>query len=522
MQPEKVDFLVIGSGIAGLSFALKAARHGKVMVITKADEDESNTKYAQGGIAVVTDSDDSFEKHIQDTLTAGDGLCNEEVVKMVVSEAPARIRDIINWGTSFDKTESGTYDLAKEGGHSESRILHHKDVTGLEIERNLLKQIHANPNIELHSHYFAVDIITQHHLGEEVTRRRPDTKCYGAYVLNMSTNLIETILSKVTLMATGGAGNAYMATTNPRIATGDGVAMAYRAKATIENMEFVQFHPTALYNPGDRPNFLISEAVRGFGGILKTKSGVEFMDKYDSRKSLAPRDIVARSIDRELKKSGDEYVYLDCKHLNAEDFIKHFPNIHQKCLSIGIDFRKGMIPVVPAAHYNCGGIAVNKHAQSTINYLYAMGECSFTGLHGANRLASNSLLEAAVYSHNAFLHSRDLIDNIAYADGVPEWDDEGTKQQNENILITQNQRELQAIMSNYVGIVRSNERLSRALHRLSIIYEESEMLYKKTNISPPVCELRNLINVSYLMVKGAMNRKENKGLHYNLDLQTTE
>ena len=353
MTPVKTDFLVIGSGIAGLSYALKAAAYGKVMVITKADEDESNTKYAQGGIATVTDPADSFEKHVSDTLIAGDGLCNEGVVRMVIREGPDRIRDIIEWGADFDKKPSGEFDLAMEGGHSESRILHYKDITGLEIERKLLQKIHSHPNIRLFTHYFAVEIITQHHLHSKNEESVPE--CFGAYVLNVQTGTVETILSKVTLLATGGAGNVYRNTTNPRIATGDGVAMVHRAHGKTSGMEFIQFHPTALYHPGDRPSFLISEAVRGFGGILKTADGKTFMERYDQRLSLAPRDIVARAIDNEMKVRGDTYVYLDCRHCDAEKFTNHFPNIHQKCLQYGIDFRKDMIPVVPAAHYTCGG-----------------------------------------------------------------------------------------------------------------------------------------------------------------------
>ncbi len=517
MEQKKVDFLVIGSGIAGLNYALKAAEFGTVMIITKANEDESNTKYAQGGIAAVTDPDDSFEKHVQDTLIAGDGLCDEAVVRMVISEGPERINDIIEWGADFDKKPSGEYDLAKEGGHSESRILHFKDITGLEIERKLLQKIHTHPNIELHTHYFAVDIITQHHLGLLVTKDSPDIKCFGIYALNLKSGKVETILSKITLMATGGAGNVYANTTNPKIATGDGIAMVYRAKGRVRGMEFIQFHPTALYHPGDRPNFLISEAVRGFGGILKTKDGKEFMQNYDKRLSLAPRDIVARAIDNEMKIRGDDFVYLDCTHLDEKGFLNHFPNINNKCISIGIDFRKDMIPVVPAAHYTCGGITVNMQARTTIDYLYAAGECSSTGLHGANRLASNSLLEAAVYAYRAFTDAVERVHDISFQTNVPEWNPDGTHQPDEMILITHNLEELQKMMSNYVGIVRTNIRLKRAFDRLEMIYFETEELYKKTVVSAPLMELRNLVNVAYLIVKQAMERTENRGLHYNAD-----
>ncbi len=517
MAQKKVDFLVVGSGIAGLNFALKAAEHGTVMIVTKADEDESNTKYAQGGIAAVIDPDDSFEKHVKDTLIAGDGLCDEAVVRMVIKEGPERINDIIEWGASFDKMPSGEFDLAKEGGHSESRILHFKDITGLEIERKLLQQIHTHPNIELFTHYFAIDLITQHHLGEMVTKDSDDITCYGMYVLNLKSGVIETVLSKIILMATGGAGNVYYNTTNPKIATGDGIAMVYRAKGKVNGMEFIQFHPTALYHTGDRPSFLISEAVRGFGGILKTKNGEEFMQNYDSRLSLAPRDIVARAIDNEMKVRGDEFVYLDCRHLDPEAFINHFPNIHNKCLTIGIDFRKQMIPVVPAAHYLCGGVVVDMSARTSIRNLYAAGECSSTGLHGANRLASNSLLEAAVYAHRAFEHCIEAVKTINFRNDIPEWNAEGARQPDEMVLITHNLNELQTVMSNYVGIVRTNIRLKRAFDRLEIIYAETESLYQKTIVSAPLMELRNLINVAYLIVKMAMARKENRGLHYNAD-----
>lgn len=514
---KKIDFLIIGSGIAGLSYALKVAAYGKVCMITKATEDESNTKYAQGGIAAVMHGLDSYQKHIEDTLIAGDGLCDEDVVRMVVTESTERINELIAWGTQFDKTANGEYDLAKEGGHSEHRILHHKDNTGFEIERALLAAVHQHSNIEILDHYFAIDILTQHHLGIEVNSRTPDIECYGAYVLNLRTNIIETILAKTILMATGGAGNVYSTTTNPPVATGDGVAMVYRAKGRVEGMEFYQFHPTSLYNPGETPSFLISEAVRGFGGILKTIDGKEFMQKYDPRKSLAPRDIVARAIDNEMKIRGDDFVYLDCRHLNKEEVIKHFPNIYQKCLSLGIDMMRDYIPVVPAAHYMCGGIKVNKAGKSSIKNLYAIGECSSTGLHGANRLASNSLLEAVVYAHHAAIDSIETTKTTEFCKGIPDWDAEGTHHPEEMVLLIQSLREVQAIMTNYVGIVRSDIRLQRAFDRLEIIYKENEALYLKTTISPKLCELRNLINVAYIIIKHARNRQESIGLHYTVN-----
>ncbi len=518
---RRIDFLIIGSGIAGLSYALKVAQYGSVCMITKANEDESNTKYAQGGIAAVMYGPDSFEKHIQDTLIAGDGMCDEEIVRMVITESTERVNELIAWGATFDKNASGDYDLAKEGGHSEHRILHHKDNTGFEIERALLAAVHSHPNIEILDHHFAIDILTQHHLEVEVNSRTPDIECYGAYVLNLRSNKIETILAKTILMATGGAGHVYSTTTNPTIATGDGVAMVYRAKGRIEGMEFYQFHPTSLFNPEESPSFLISEAVRGFGGILKTIDGKEFMQKYDERKSLAPRDIVARAIDNEMKTRGDDYVYLDCRHLNKEELVKHFPNIYQKCLTLGIDITEDYIPVVPAAHYMCGGIKVDQKGRSSINKLYAIGECSSTGLHGANRLASNSLLEALVYAHQAAMDAIEKINSTRFCESIPDWDAEGTAHPEEMVLLTQSLREVQAIMTNYVGIVRSDIRLQRAFDRLEILYKENEALYLKTIISPKLCELRNLINVAYIIIKHARKRKESRGLHYNVNYPKT-
>ncbi len=514
---EHVDFLVVGSGIAGLNFALKAAKHGKVLIVTKVNADESNTKYAQGGVAVVVDKEDSFDKHIEDTLIAGDGLCNPEVVEIVVKEGPERIQEIIDYGTNFDRTNQGIFDLAKEGGHSEHRVLHYKDITGFEIERALLEQIEKDPNIQVLTHYFAIELITQHHLGQFVDKSSSDITCYGIYALNTKSNSVERILARVTLMATGGAGHIYATTTNPVIATGDGIAMVYRAKGRVRNMEFIQFHPTALYNPGEYPSFLISEAVRGFGGILKTREGEEFMHHYDPRKSLAPRDIVARAIDSEMKKSGDEFVYLDIRHRSKEDLLSHFPNIYAKCLSIGIDMTRDMIPVTPAAHYMCGGILVDTSGRSSIRRLYACGECSSTGLHGANRLASNSLLEATVFAHRIYLDAVEVFDKVELPGNVPEWDETDTQLLNEDILVTHNLRETQKVMSDYVGIVRSDFRLDRAMRRLGLLYEETESFYKKTKLSVKLCELRNVIQTAYIVIKSATLRKESRGLHYTTD-----
>lgn len=518
----QTDFLVIGSGIAGLTYALKVAQHcpGKtVTVLTKAQSDETNTKYAQGGIAGVMDtSHDSFEKHIEDTLIAGDGLCNKEVVEIVVKEGVQRIEEIIEWGARFDKENDGDYKLGKEGGHSEFRILHHKDVTGKEMERALLTAIAKQKNINLISHCFVIDIITQHHLGYLVTKSTPDIECYGVYVLNLVTNKIEKILSKITLLATGGNGQVYRSTTNPAIATGDGVAMVYRAKGRIENMEFIQFHPTALYEPGIRgQNFLITEAVRGDGGILRNHAGEAFMERYDKRKDLAPRDIVARAIDNEMKVAGTEHVFLDCRHFSKEKFTEHFPNIYEKCLSIGIDITKNMIPVTPAAHYSCGGIKTDEYGRTSINNLYAAGECASTGLHGANRLASNSLLEAMVFAHRSYLDAVKNIDKVSFRENIPDWKADGTNVPKEMILITQSVKEMKLLMSDYVGIVRNNERLSRAMKRLDLLYEETESLYQRTIVSPQLCELRNMITVAYLIVKCAEFRQESRGLHFNTD-----
>lgn len=517
MSKIETDFLIIGSGIGGLSFALKVADHAKVIVVTKDRLDETNTAYAQGGIAAVTYDPDTPEKHIHDTLVCGDGLCNEDVVRIVVNEAPSQIKQLISWGVKFDRKPNGQYDLAREGGHSEHRILHHKDNTGAEIQKVLSNKVRNHPNITVYENYFAVEIITQHHLGQEVKRGNPDITCFGAYVLNLKTQEVHTFLSRVTVLATGGTGNIYNTTTNPPVATGDGIAMVYRAKGQVENMAFVQFHPTSLYNPGERPSFLITEAMRGFGGVLKTIDGKEFMQKYDPRGSLAPRDIVARAIDNEMKVRGDDYVYLDVTFKEPKEIIDHFPNIYQKCLSLGIDITKDMIPVVPAAHYMCGGIKVDTNAQSTIKRLYAVGECSSTGLHGANRLASNSLIEAIVYAHRGAQHSMEHYKSYEINHSIPEWDYEGTIHNEEMVLITQSYREMQQIMSSYVGIVRSNLRLQRALTRLEILYRETEELYKKSILTQKLCELRNMINVGYLIIKSAQEMHESRGLHYSID-----
>ena len=518
---RKFDFLVIGSGVAGMSYALQVAGagKGKVALVCKTSIDEANTAKAQGGVASVTNLEtDNFEKHIHDTMVAGDYISDPAAVKQVVENAPAGIERLVNWGVNFDRKEDGTFDLHREGGHSEFRILHHADDSGFEIQRGLIAAVRNNPNITVLENHFAVEIITQHHLGVEVTRRTPDIECYGAYILDPDTGKVDTFLSKVTLLATGGIGAIYSSTTNPDIATGDGIAMAYRAKATVKDMEFVQFHPTALYHHGEtHPAYLITEAMRGYGGILRLPNGEEFMQKYDKRLSLAPRDIVARAIDKEMKIHGLDHVCLDVTHKNAEETRHHFPNIYQKCLSIGIDITKEYIPVCPCAHYLCGGILVDLHAESSIHRLYAVGECSCTGLHGGNRLASNSLIEAVVYADAAAKHTLEVVDQYDFNTAVPEWNDEGTMTNEEKVLIKQDMREVGQTMSNYVGIVRSNLRLRRAWTRLDILYEETEELFKRVKATRDICELRNAINVGYLVTRQAIERKESRGLHYTID-----
>ncbi len=514
----KYDFLVIGSGIAGMSFALKAAAFGRVALVCKTELGEANTALAQGGVASVTNLEvDTFDKHINDTMIAGDWLSDREAVERVVKGAPEQIRFLTDNGVDFDRDPQGRFDLHREGGHSEFRILHHADNTGFEIQQSLIERVKAHPAIDIFEHHFAIEIITQHHLGKKVSRRTPDITCYGAYVLNEETGVVDTFLSRVTLMATGGVGAVYATTTNPLVATGDGIAMVYRAKGTVKDMEFIQFHPTALYHPGDRPSFLITEAMRGYGAVLRNLRGEEFMHKYDPRLSLAPRDIVARAIDSEMKLYGDDHVYLDVTAKDPEETKRHFPNIYAKCLSLGIDITKDYIPVAPAAHYLCGGIKVDGNGESSIKRLYAVGECSCTGLHGGNRLASNSLIEAVVYADAAARHASGAIAHYELREDVPVWNDEGTSHPEEMVLITQSIREVNQIMGAYVGIVRSNLRLDRAWNRLDILYEETERLFKRSKASREICELRNMINVGYLIMRQAKERHESRGLHYTID-----
>lgn len=514
---KKYDFLVIGSGIAGMSFALKVAHKGKVAILCKTQMAEANTHYAQGGVASVTKKTDEFEHHVTDTLIAGDGICNEAVVRKVVEGAPEQIKQLVSWGVDFDKNEQGEYDLHKEGGHSDFRILHHKDNTGEEIQDSLIEAVKKHPNIDIYDQHFAIEIITQHHLGQLVKHTTPNIECYGAYVLDIRTNHVHTFLAKITMVATGGIGNIYQTTTNPPVATGDGISMVYRAKGLVEDMEFVQFHPTALYHPGDRPSFLITEAMRGYGGILRNKKGEAFMKKYDARGSLAPRDVVARAIDNEMKITGDEHVFLDVTHKDPETTKREYPTIYNKCLSLGIDITKDYIPVAPAAHYLCGGIKVDLNARTSIHNLYAAGECSCTGLHGANRLASNSLIEAVVYADAAAKDALKYLPALSWNEEIPEWNDEGTSLNEEMVLITQSEKEVNQIMNAYVGIVRSNLRLKRAYDRLEIIYRETENLFQRSVVSKEICELRNIINTAYLVIKAASQRKESRGLHYTID-----
>lgn len=525
----KADVLVIGSGISGLSYAIKISEQmpeAKIIIVTKGDEDESNTKYAQGGLAVVTDFDnDNFEKHIEDTMRAGDYINDRGVVEMVIKEGPSRFQELIDWGTHFDMEQDGDYKLGREGGHTESRIVHHKDITGFEIERALLATIKKSANIEMMDHHYVIDLLTQHH----VPGKDWDTEeihCYGAYILDERGKNIKKITAKITLVATGGAGHVYKNTTNPKIATGDGIAFVHRARGKVSNMQYYQFHPTALYSNRDGMLFLISEAVRGDGAKLRTKDGQPFMHKYDEREELASRDIVARAIDNEMKISGDEFVGLDCRHMDQQKFKEHFPNIYQKCLDEGIDPFKQLIPVVPACHYLMGGIDVDMDGQSSIKNLFAVGECTNSGLHGANRLASNSLLEGLVFGHNAAMKTVELLrDNQFNFDdlkAIPEWNDEGMKMMDEMVMIKYLRKQLQELMSDLVGIVRSKSRLELAKKKQREIYEAVTELYNYSIMSPQLSELRNLVNVSYLIIKHSLKMNENKGSFYNKDLATKE
>ncbi len=518
----KTDVLVIGSGIAGLFAALRISEYADVVLITKKNKAESNTNYAQGGIASVIDSHDSFESHIKDTLIAGAGLCSREMVELMVKEGPARIQDLIKIGARFTN-KNGKLDLAREGGHSKNRIVHAADLTGREVERALIDAVNERGNIEFIENVLAIDLLTEHNVHRLRNEPLDNRNCWGAYAHDGRTNSVIKISSRATILASGGLGQVYLHTTNPAIATGDGFAMAYRAGARIGNMEFVQFHPTSLYSTGDalefqKPSFLISEAVRGFGGLLRTKDGETFMQKYDERKELAPRDIVARAIDNELKKRGDEFVFLDVTHKTESEIKEHFPNIYNECFSRGIDITKDYIPVVPAAHYACGGVIIDENSRTSLKGLYACGEVSMSGVHGANRLASNSLLEAIVFADRAAI---DIKTQLAEFSGaipeIPEWDESGTLSADEKVLITHSLKEVKQIMWDYVGIVRSDLRLERASRRIHNIFVETEELYKKTKVFEQLIELRDLITCAHMIIKSAKYRKESRGLHYTLD-----
>ena len=516
------DTLVVGSGIAGLTFALKVASSRQVAVVTKKESVETSTNYAQGGIASVLDPEDSFDLHIQDTLSAGDGLCHPDIVTMVVKSGPERIRELAEMGVRFQRRQEGSlpFDLAREGGHSRSRIVHSQDMTGREIERVLLSMAEEHPNISIFENYIAIDLIVECQLlkrGLLTTRRRE--RCWGAYVLDIEGNRILTFLAKDTLLCTGGAGKVYVYTSNPDVATGDGVAMAYRAGAEVANMEFVQFHPTCLFHPHAK-NFLISEAVRGEGGRLLDKRGQAFMSKYHPLKDLACRDVVARAIDTEIKQSGDDCVYLEISHHDGDFLRQRFPNIYEKCFSLGIDITKEPIPVVPAAHYMCGGVRTDKHGLTSIQHLYTLGESACTGLHGANRLASNSLLEALVFAHTAAdqINSQPMSrgEKIRFPE-VPPLEMPLNVDDSEMVLIAYNWDIIRRLMWNYVGIVRKDSRLNLAQNHLAQIQQEINEHYPNISLNSDLIELRNLATVAELIVNCALKRRESRGLHFNLD-----
>jgi len=510
------DFLVIGSGVAGLSFALRAAEYGTVTVITKKQRADTNTNHAQGGIAAVFGSDDSFDLHIRDTIEAGVGLCHQDAVNLIVQKAPEKIRELIQWGVIFTQQADGYFDLGREGGHSRNRIIHAKDHTGMTLEQALLDQVREHPSIQILEDHTAIEFITEHHLEASIKIDKAP-RCFGVYALNRKTNRVNSFPARITLLSSGGSGQVYLHTTNPDIATGDGVAMAYRAGADIANMEFMQFHPTALWH--DQGNsFLVSEAVRGFGGILRTRDGHAFMKTYHPQADLAPRDVVARAIDQEMKIRGDDCVYLDVTHLSADALHDRFPHIHEKLMSLKIDMTREPIPVVPAAHYMCGGVRTDLKGQSTIKNLFVTGESACTGVHGANRLASNSLLEALVFSYQAFQQSLSLIHDQTWAmPTIPSWDERGTYNQDEWVLISHDKKEVQRLMWDYVGIVRTEQRLQRAQRRIQLIADEVELFYKKTKVTGPLLELRNICCTAILMIRSALFRKESRGLHFTTD-----
>ncbi|OGR30662.1 MAG: L-aspartate oxidase [Desulfuromonadales bacterium GWD2_61_12] len=513
------DFLVIGSGIAGLSYALKVAGSGSVAIITKREISETATNLAQGGIASVCAANDSFDAHVEDTMVAGAFLSNEEVVRLVVEGGPRAIEDLIAWGVQFTRNSDNSYDLTREGGHSQRRILHAADITGREVERALIEAVRKHPNIAVYEHHIAVDLITE----GKVTRRRirPD-RCLGAYILDIGSNEVVTFGARFTILATGGAGKVYLYTCNPDVATGDGVAMAYRAGATIANMEFMQFHPTTLYHAHAK-SFLVSEAVRGEGAILRRRDGTAFMEQYHPLKDLAPRDIVARAIDNEMKIHGDDCVFLDMTHREADYIRDRFPNIYETCLGYGIDMTTTPLPVVPAAHYLCGGVKVDHWGESDIANLYAIGEVSCTGLHGANRLASNSLLEGVVFGARAAMRTLERLGDVAETfPAIGPWDSGSATNSDEEVVVAHNWDEIRLCMWNYVGIVRSNKRLVRALRRIQMIQEEISDYYWDFYVTSDLIELRNIATVAELIVRCALERRESRGLHYTIDFPETD
>ena len=508
------EFLVIGSGIAGLSYTLKVAEKGTVSLVTKREISETATSLAQGGIAAVTSEDDTFAEHIEDTMVAGGQLSHKKIVEMVIENGPDAINELINWGVNFTRKDDDSYDLTREGGHSKRRILHTKDMTGHEIERALVEAVKAHPNITIYEQHIAVDLITE----SKVKHRRvkPD-RCLGAYILDIDSSKVLSFGARVTVLATGGAGKVYLYTCNPDIATGDGVAMAYRAGASIANMEFMQFHPTTLFHPHAK-SFLISEAVRGEGAILRRADGTAFMPEYHKLKDLAPRDIVARAIDNEMKTHGEDCVFLDITHEDADILKDRFPNIYETCLGYGIDITKEPIPVVPAAHYLCGGVKVDSSGESDILNLFVIGEASCTGLHGANRLASNSLLEGVVYGARAAQSSIErMTGEQPHYPEVDPWDTGSATDSDEEVIVAHNWHEIRLSMCNYVGIVRSTKRLTRALHRVQMVHDEIDDYYWDFLITSDLIELRNITTVAELIIRCALKRKESRGLHYTID-----